>query len=646
MLLGYLVGFELPRTIHNRGQSERTYFKLSGLLRACAIVFVKGWVNHLPLVEFSYNNSYHASIKAAPFEALYVQETTEKIVQIKQRMQAAHDRQKSYADLKRKQMEFKVEEKFMLKVSPWKWVVRFGKQEKNVIRSSQYHFHVYNLKKCYATNISRSLDGLIEDKIQFVPGNPSRYLLVHEVKRLKRSRIPLVKVAFDHYRDAFSMIYLIFAHSRSIGIDIPVQVISYHWTNERIPCRTLDVADTVMSDLDESTITYTEVSSPFEGLSDIGLPGVAIQAPQLTRLLPGLGVGHIHTHNFVPEPVYPEYMPQEDEVFPAEKQLLPAAASPTAQSPYYVLESDPKEDLEEEDDEDPEEDPVDYPADGGDDGYDEDESSEDDEDDDVDIEANDDDEEEEYPAPADSTAVALPAADQAPSVEETKPFETDESAATPPPHPAYRVTARISIPSPITYPIPVSSLVPVLSPSPLASPICPLGYRATMIRLRAEAASTSHSLPLPPPIILSHTRPNAPSSGITHLHLLSTERRVDRPEVTLPPRKRLGIVLGPRYEVGESSSAAAARPTRGLRADYSFVATMDREFKHDLERDRMTEFETRVRQDTNEIYTRLDDEQTGRQLLDGRLNMLFRDRRAHARTARLMETEARMSREA
>ncbi|GKC66926.1 putative reverse transcriptase domain-containing protein [Tanacetum coccineum] len=110
------------------GQSERTIQTLEDMLRACAIDFGKGWVNHFPLVEFSYNNSYHASIKAAPFEALYgqkcrspicwaevgevqltgpeiVQETTEKIVQIKQRMQAAHNRQKSYADLKRKQMD-------------------------------------------------------------------------------------------------------------------------------------------------------------------------------------------------------------------------------------------------------------------------------------------------------------------------------------------------------------------------------------------------------------------------------------------------------------------------------------------------------------------------------------------------------------
>ncbi|GJW86542.1 putative RNA-directed DNA polymerase [Tanacetum coccineum] len=128
------------------GQSERTIQTLEDMLRACVIDFGKGWVNHLPLVEFSYNNSYHASIKAAPFEALYgrkcrspvcwaevgevqltgpeiVQETTEKIVQIKQRIQAARDRQKSYADLKRKPMEFQIGDKVMLKVSPWKGVV-------------------------------------------------------------------------------------------------------------------------------------------------------------------------------------------------------------------------------------------------------------------------------------------------------------------------------------------------------------------------------------------------------------------------------------------------------------------------------------------------------------------------------------------
>ncbi|GJX89178.1 hypothetical protein Tco_0341192 [Tanacetum coccineum] len=125
----------------------------------------------------------------------------------------------------------------------------------------------------------------------------------------------------------------------------------------------------------------------------------------------------------------------------------------------------------------------------------------------------------------------------------------------------------------------------------------------------------------------------------------------------------------------DDSSAAAARPAGGLRADYGFVATMDREIRRDPERyvgygitdswdeivetlqgapvstdtelgAHVREFESMVRRDTDEIYTRLDDEQGQRQLLAGRVNMLFRDRRTHAHTRHLMETEAGMSREA
>nr|GFA99765.1 hypothetical protein [Tanacetum cinerariifolium] len=206
------------------------------------------------------------------------------------------------------------------------------------------------------------------------------------------------------------------------------------------------------------------------------------------------------------------------------------------------------------------------------------------------------------------TVVTPTAADQAPSVEETEPFETDESAATPPPHPAYRTTARISIPAPVPMPAwtdsevvrllaisspPASPLSPwsspppqipflppppmlsppspILAPTPPPSPIPPppspirsLGYRAAMIRLRDEATCTSH---LPPS------------------QLPSASRREDRPEVTLPPRKRLDIALGPRYEVGESSSAAATRPAGGFRADYGFVAAVDREIMRDPERE-------------------------------------------------------------
>ncbi|GJS90108.1 hypothetical protein Tco_0772744 [Tanacetum coccineum] len=221
------------------------------------------------------------------------------------------------------------------------------------------------------------------------------------------------------------------------------------------------------------------------------------------------------------------------------------------------------------------------------------------------------------------------------------------------------------IPSPS---LPLSPPSPVLS-APPPSPIRSLGYRAAMIRMRAEAAATSHSLPLPPPL------PTSAPTSLPPLLLPSASRREDIPEVNLPPRRRLGIALGPRYEVGESSAAAAARPAGGLRADYGFVATMDREIRRDPERyvgygitdswdeivetlqgapvstdtelgAHMREFESMVRRDTDEIYTMLDDEQSQRQLLAGRVNMLFRDRRAHAHTRHLMETEARMSREA
>ncbi|GJW15363.1 hypothetical protein Tco_0019496 [Tanacetum coccineum] len=177
---------------------------------------------------------------------------------------------------------------------------------------------------------------------------------------------------------------------------------------------------------------------------------------------------------FVPEPVYPEFMPLEDEILPAEEQPLPVADSPTADSPGYIPKSDPKEDPEEDDDEDPEEDPANYPAGGGDYGDDEDEPSDDDEDGEVDIEA-DDKEEEEHPALADSTAIALPAIDQAPSAEETKPFKTDESMATPPRHPVYRVTARISIRDETPTSLPPKEEVERLlaMPTPPSSPLCP-----------------------------------------------------------------------------------------------------------------------------------------------------------------------------
>nr|GFB67436.1 hypothetical protein [Tanacetum cinerariifolium] len=258
------------------------------------------------------------------------------------------------------------------------------------------------------------------------------------------------------------------------------------------------------------------------------------------------------------------------------------------------LEAHPEDD----DYEDPEEDLVDYPTDGGDDGDDEEGSSEDDKDDDMDIEADDDKEEEEHPAPADSAVVASTAADQAPSAEETKPFETNESVATPPPHPAYRMTARISIPALV--PMPAwsdSEIVRLLAmSSPPASPFSPWSSPPPRIPFPPLPPILSPPLPVlspaPPPSPI-HTPssgtplllPKAASTSSPPLQLPSASRREDRPEVTLPPRKRLGIALSPGYEVGERSSAAAARPAGGLRADYGFVATMDREIMRDLERE-------------------------------------------------------------
>nr|GFC85343.1 hypothetical protein [Tanacetum cinerariifolium] len=129
-------------------------------------------------------------------------------------------------------------------------------------------------------------------------------------------------------------------------------------------------------------------------------------------------------------------------------------------------------------------------------------------------------------------------------------------------------TPADSVPPPIlSPPLPISSLqLP-------ASPTYPLGYRAAMIRLRAEAPSTSH----PPPPITPPLLPIPLPTSSLPLLLPSTTHRVDILEVTLPPQKRLCIALGLRFKVGESSSAPTARPTGGFRENYGFVGNLDDE---------------------------------------------------------------------
>ncbi|GJZ94685.1 putative reverse transcriptase domain-containing protein [Tanacetum coccineum] len=209
-------------TFDTDGQSERTIQTLEDMLHAYVLDFRKGCDKHLPLLEFSYNNSYHTSIKAAPFEVLYRRKyrspicwaesfgdrqltwprdhttTTEKIVQIKSRIQAARDRQKSYADVRQKPLEFQIGDKVMLKVSPWKGVIRFGKRGKLNPR----YIRPFKIiaKKCLADEpLAIPLDEIqIDDKLYFIEEPVG--IMDREVKRLKQSHIPIVKVRWNSRR--------------------------------------------------------------------------------------------------------------------------------------------------------------------------------------------------------------------------------------------------------------------------------------------------------------------------------------------------------------------------------------------------------------------------------------------------------------
>ncbi|GJV28815.1 putative reverse transcriptase domain-containing protein [Tanacetum coccineum] len=230
------------------GQSEHTIQTLEDMLRACVIDFGGSWDTHLPLAEFSYNNSYHSSIRCAPFEALYgrkcrspvlwaevrenrligpemVQETTDKVVLIKERLKAARDRQKSYANNRQNPLEFKVGYRVLLKVSPWKGAVRFGKKGKLAPRYvgpfdileriglvayrlrltqelSSIHdtFHVSNLKKCLAdANLHVPFEEIRVDNTLCFVEEPVE-IMDCEVKKLKHSRTPIVKVRWSSKR--------------------------------------------------------------------------------------------------------------------------------------------------------------------------------------------------------------------------------------------------------------------------------------------------------------------------------------------------------------------------------------------------------------------------------------------------------------
>nr|GEZ03147.1 putative reverse transcriptase domain-containing protein [Tanacetum cinerariifolium] len=205
------------------------------------------WDVHLPLAEFSYNNSYHSSIRCASFKALYgrkcrspvlwaeigesrligpelVQNTTDKVVLIKEKLKAASDHQKSYADSRRKPLEFEVEDQVLLKASPWKGVIRFGKKGKlapryvgpfeilerigpvayrlrlpKELNSVHDTFHVSNLKCLADANLHVPLDEIKVDKTFCFVEEPVE-IMDREVKSLKRSKILIIKVRWNSKR--------------------------------------------------------------------------------------------------------------------------------------------------------------------------------------------------------------------------------------------------------------------------------------------------------------------------------------------------------------------------------------------------------------------------------------------------------------
>ncbi|KAI3491362.1 hypothetical protein L1887_44288 [Cichorium endivia] len=218
------------------------------MLRACIIDFGGSWEDHLPLVEFAYNNTYHSSIQMAPFEALYgapcrtptcwtetgdkplagpeiIAETEEKIQSIREHMRVAQNRQKQYADRRRKPLEFSEGDMVMLKVSPWKGVIRFGKRGKlsprfigpfrvlkkigavayklelpEELRGIHNVFHVSHLRKTLHDQSTRiPLAGVqLDEKLRYQ--EMPEQILEKKVKKLRNKEVGLVKVQWRHHK--------------------------------------------------------------------------------------------------------------------------------------------------------------------------------------------------------------------------------------------------------------------------------------------------------------------------------------------------------------------------------------------------------------------------------------------------------------
>ncbi|GJV27275.1 hypothetical protein Tco_1383723 [Tanacetum coccineum] len=342
-----------------------------------------------------------------------------------------------------------------------------------------------------------------------------------------------------------------------------------------------------MSDSEDSTVTYTEISSPYEDLSDIGSPGAEgpiFQDPP--------------SPDYVPGPEEPEQAPPSP-IYP-----LPVAASPTTESPGYIPESDPEEDPEEDDEEDPEEDPADYPADRGDDRDDDDDA-----------------EEEEHLAPADPAAVAY-SADQDPYL-------------------AYRVTARMSIRPQAPAPF-LSEEVAERFPTYVEGS---LGSRAAGIRQRDALPVHETEIPemwLPLRKRLCRTTPG-PRCEVGESSAAGAARQFGP---TTAEADLYGFTDMLEATPGRQMSRELGYGIRDTWDD--LVGAIQEIAPTTLEgvNQRVIELSSTVDQEDEIIYSHLDDARYDRALLRARVNRLDSDRPFHRRTALLIEEEARLSRAA
>ncbi|GKC49264.1 putative reverse transcriptase domain-containing protein [Tanacetum coccineum] len=172
------------------GQSKRTIQTLEDMLHACVIDFGSSWDRHLPLVEFSYNNSYHTSIKVAPYEALYGQKCRSPV----------YLSEKSYADKRARSLEFEVGDMVLLKILARVGPIVYTLELPEELKGIHSTFHVSNLKKCLAEgDIVVPIDEIqLDDKLHMIE-EPVE-VVDKEVKRLNQSRIPIVKVCWNSQR--------------------------------------------------------------------------------------------------------------------------------------------------------------------------------------------------------------------------------------------------------------------------------------------------------------------------------------------------------------------------------------------------------------------------------------------------------------